>query len=166
MKELFVGFNQRGGPGGCFLGTDYGDSGVFGKVVAERNHFVDQHWGKRFHSLHRNTLGDFRKHRRKVWELVLHLSSLGGNRRRDDYLASGENLKFGNDFCFQRTLIGNRERTNLFEFVAEKFKTHSMFGGGWENVEDSSPGGKLTSTSDHVNSLIGKFNQFEVEFWK
>ena len=97
---------------------------------------------------------------------MLHLSSLGGNRRRDDYLASGKNLKFGNDFCFQRTLIGNRERTNLFEFVAEEFKTHRMFGGGWENVEDASPGGKLTSTSHHVNSLIGKFNQLEVEFWK
>ena len=95
---------------------------------------------------------------------MFHFAGFRSDPRGNDHFTSGENLQRLKCLASKRTLIGNRELANVFQFVTKELESNRVLGGGWENVENASTSSKFTTTSNHVDSLVGQFDQFQIEF--
>ena len=63
-----------------------------------------------------------------------------------------------------RTLVGHREFTDVFELVTEEFETKRVLGRGWKNVEDAASNSKFTALGNHVNAVISHFDELQRKF--
>ena len=59
----------------------------------------------------------------------------------------------------QRPLIGDRERADLVDLVAEELDAVRVIGDRREDVEDAAAQGELASPRDHVDAVIGELDE-------
>ena len=63
------------------------------------------------------------------------------------------------DFSREGALIGDRERADLLDFVAEELDTIRMLGGGREDIHDAAADGELSAARHHVHAQIGELDE-------
>ena len=61
----------------------------------------------------------------------------------------------------QRPLVGDRERTDLFDLVAEELDANGVVGRGREHVEDAAAHRELTAPRDHVDPRICEVDELQ-----
>ena len=64
----------------------------------------------------------------------------------------------------ERALVGNRERLNQLDFVAEEVDAHRVLCGRRKYVENAAAHRELTAPRDHVDSAVREGNQTAGEF--
>ena len=63
----------------------------------------------------------------------------------------------------QRSLVGDRERAELFDLVAEELDPHRVVGGRREHVEDAAAHRELAAAGDHVDTGIREVDEADRE---
>ena len=63
----------------------------------------------------------------------------------------------------QRPLVGDRERTQLLDLVAEELDAHGVVGRGREHVEDAAAHRELAAAGDHVDARICEVDELHGE---
>ncbi len=56
-------------------------------------------------------------------------------------------------------LVGDGERADVGDLVAEELDAHTVVGGGREDVEDAAAHRELTTAPDKVDALVGHLHQ-------
>ena len=61
----------------------------------------------------------------------------------------------------QRPLVGDRERPELLDLVAEELDAHGVVGRGREHVEDAAAHRELATAGDHVDAGVGEVDELD-----
>ena len=92
-------------------------------------------------------------------ELVLHLARPLPHRRGEQQLAARRQARPRSTALGQRALVGDRERADLLDLVAEELDAHRVLGGRREDVEDAAAHRELAAAGDHVDAGVGEVDE-------
>ena len=70
------------------------------------------------------------------------------------------------DFAANAALVRDAELAQVFELVAPKLKSHCVFGGRGEHIQDATAKRKLTALGDHVDSDVCLLDKLEGQLWQ
>ena len=126
-----------------------------------------QYRGQRLHPIHRYAFGQLDQH---VGHTAGHGVLVAG-RTLGQYLCAGTHFVGQQQFptgdrdhhvdvqLGDGTLIGDREHPHLGDLVAPELNPDRMLGGRREKVEDAPAHRELTAPRDHVDPVVGEFDQ-------
>ena len=155
MQELRAGPHQILGtcPGQFGIG-DY-HHGVDRQGLDKELHPVAEHRAQRLHALHVLPIGDAFAHLGQVGVLGPHGESAFSHGVGDEDLSArvcGDPL----DGFIPRALIGDGERTDLLDRVAEEIDAHRVIGRRREHIKNPSTYGELAPTLHEVDAVVGR----------
>ena len=87
-----------------------------------------------------------------------HLAGALAHRGGQQQLAARRELH-ALDRLGQRPLVGDRERADLLDLVAEELDAHGVVGGRREDVEDAAAHGELAAAGDHVDPRVREVDE-------
>ena len=162
LEELAVRLGEVERAGRDALRREDGDRGIRRQVFGDAAPALEQRRRERLHPLDRDALGDLGEHAREGRELILHLAGALPDRVGEQQLAARRQVGLG-QLARQRALVGDRERAQLLELVAEELGAHRMLGIRREDVEDAAAHRELAAAGDHVDPRVGEFDEGERE---
>ena len=161
-EKLAVRLDQADRPGCDPLGREHGNRRTLRKIVSERNEPVDERRRERLHAVDWDAFRDFREHLGEARKLVLHLLRALPHGGAEQQLPAGREFD-GRDRLRKRALVGDRERADLLDLVAEELDAPRMLGNRREHVEDAAAHRKFAAPGDHVDTGICQVDQLPAD---
>ena len=158
LQELGVRLGQAVRAAVHPLGREHRDGGVVRQVGGHRHEVLHERRSEGLHALDRDALGDLREHLGQVRELVQHLA-----RPLPDVVAEQEFARGGEldraEVVLCRALVGDGERLDRLDLVAEEVDACRVVGRRREDVEDATAHRELTTAGDEVDARVGEVHQ-------
>ena len=162
IEELAVRLGETHRPRRDAFRAENRDRGILGQQVGERHQLADERGGERLHPLDRDALGDLGEHPLETRELALHLLRPLPHVGRQQHLAAGQQVDRA-EVAVDRALVGDRERPQRLDLVAEEVGAHGMLGIRREDVEDAAAHRELTAAGDEVDPGVRELGELERE---
>ena len=158
LEELAVRLQQGDRAGDRPLGVDEGDRRSLRQVVDDGHDVVDERGNERLHALGRDALGHLLEHPADAGELVLQLPCAIAHGLGEQQLAARGKVD-RRDLARQGALVGDREGADLVDLVAEELDAEGVVGDRREDVEDAAAQRELAAARDHVDAVVGEFDE-------
>ena len=155
LEELAVRLAERHGAGDGPLGIDERHSSAARQVVDERHERIGDRGQQRLHALDRDALAHLLEHRAEAREPAVEARRALPHRGRQQQFARRQQ-RDGGHVAGERPLVGDRERADLIDLVAEELDPVRVVGDGREDIEDASAHRELAAPRDHVDPEVGE----------
>ena len=158
LQELGVRLGQAVRAAVHPLGREHRDGGVVRQVGGHRHEVLHERRSEGLHALDRDPLGDLREHLGQVRELVQHLACPLPDVVAEQEFARGGELDRA-EVVLGRALVGDGERLDRLDLVAEEVDAHRVVGRRREDVEDATAHRELTTAGDEVDAGVGEVDE-------
>ncbi len=158
VEELAVGLTEGEGAADGALGVDEGDRRAGREELHERGESVHEHRAQGLHALDGDALRHPLEHRAHARELVPQRRGPRPHVGGEEEFAARQERHALHD-AGERALVGDGERTDGVDLVAEELHTQRVVGRRREDVEDAAADGELAATRHHVHAVIGQLHE-------